>query len=60
MQVKKFNELAAAYTVAAHEIGLIRPKLDDVSTEAELSDFITDAELAFSREHTLWVARRTK
>jgi hypothetical protein len=60
MQVKKFNELGTAYTVAAHEIGLIRPKLDDVRTESELSDFVTDAELAFSREHTLWVARRTK
>lgn len=60
MQIKKFNELGAAYTVAAHEIGLIRPKLDNVSTESELSDFVTNAELAFSREHTLWVARRTK
>jgi hypothetical protein len=59
MQVKKFSELAATYTVAAHEIGLLRPKLDDVTTEPELSDFVNDAELAFSREHTLWMARRT-
>jgi SMODS and SLOG-associating 2TM effector domain 1 len=59
MQVKKFSELAATYTVAAHEIGLLRPKLDDVTSESELSDFVNDAELAFSREHTLWMARRT-
>lgn len=60
MQVKKFNELAAAYTVTAHEIGLIQPKLDAVDSESDFSDFINDAELAFSREHTLWVARQSK
>jgi hypothetical protein len=60
MQVKKFNELAAAYTVTAHEIGLIRPKLDAVDSESDFSDFINDAELAFSREHTLWIARQSK
>jgi hypothetical protein len=59
MQVKRFTELATAYGVAAHEIGLIRPKLDAVTSEAELSDFVNEAELAFSREHTLWVARQT-
>jgi hypothetical protein len=60
MQVKKFNELAAAYTVTAHEIGLIKPKLDAVGSESDFSDFINDAELAFSREHTLWIARQSK
>lgn len=60
MQVKKFNELAAAYTVTAQEIGLIKPKLDMVSSENDFSDFINDAELAFSREHTLWIARQSK
>jgi len=60
MQVKKFSELAAAYTVTAHEIGLIQPKLDAVDSENDFSDFINDAELAFSREHTLWIARQSK
>ncbi|MFZ1895267.1 MAG: DUF4231 domain-containing protein [Rhodoplanes sp.] len=59
MQIKKFSELAAAYTVTAHEIGLISPKLDAVQTESELSDFVNEAEQAFSREHTMWIARRT-
>lgn len=59
MQIKKFNELATAYTVTAHEIGLIKPKLDHVNTEEELSDFVNEAERAFSREHTLWLARQT-
>jgi hypothetical protein len=60
MQVKKFNELTAAYTVTAHEIGLIKPKLETVDSENDFSDFINDAELAFSREHTLWIARQSK
>jgi hypothetical protein len=60
MEVKKFNELGAAYTVTAHEIGFIEPKLDAVHSEKDFSDFINDAELAFSREHTLWIARQSK
>ena len=59
MQIKKFSELAAAYTVTAHEVGLISPKLDAVQTESELSDFVNEVEQAFSREHTMWIARRT-
>jgi hypothetical protein len=58
-QIKKFNELAAAYTIAAQEIGLIRPKLESVNQENQFSRFVIDAELAFSREHTLWIARRS-
>ncbi|MEY9362839.1 hypothetical protein ABH994_005560 [Bradyrhizobium yuanmingense] len=59
MQIKKFNELAAAYTVAAHEIGLIRPMADDVTNDDHFSEFVNDAEKAFSREHTLWIARQS-
>jgi hypothetical protein len=59
MQIKKFNELAAAYTVAAHEIGMIRPKADSVTNEGKFSEFVNDAEKAFSREHTLWIARQS-
>jgi hypothetical protein len=58
-QIKKFNELAVAYTVAAQEIGLIRPKLVSMNQEDQFSRFVVDAELAVSREHTLCVARRT-
>jgi hypothetical protein len=59
MQIKRFNELAAAYTVAAHEIGLIRPKADAVTNDDEFSEFVNDAEKAFSREHILWIARQS-
>lgn len=59
MQIRKFNELSAAYTVAAHEIGLIKPRADAVTNDEEFSDFVNDAEKAFSREHTLWIARQS-
>lgn len=59
MQIKKFNELSAAYTLTAHEIGLISPMVEEVKDDASFSEFINDAEKAFSREHTLWLARQS-
>lgn len=58
-QIKRFNELAAAYNVTAHEIGLILPKINACDDDPKFSEFVNEAELAFSREHTLWVARQT-
>ena len=57
-QVKKFNELASSYTLTAHEIGIIQSRIRDVQKEADFADFINEAEQAFSREHTQWVARQ--
>jgi len=58
IQVKKFNELASSYSLTAHEIGILLPRLDEVRDEESFSDFVNEAELAFSREHTQWVARQ--
>lgn len=58
MQAKRFSELAASYSLAAHEISLIKEQSDSVKTEDDFSKFIGDAENAFSREHTQWVARK--
>lgn len=57
-QIKKFNELAAAYSLTAHEISLARIKLEDAKTEETFSSLIDEVELVFSREHTQWVARQ--
>ncbi|UCI32124.1 DUF4231 domain-containing protein [Mesorhizobium sp. B4-1-4] len=57
-QIKKFNELAAAYTLTAHEIGLTQGLVKDAATPAAFSAAINEAELAFSREHTQWAARQ--
>jgi hypothetical protein len=59
IQIKKFNELSASYILTAHEIGLIHTSFQSVKQEKEFSDFVNEAEQAFSREHTQWVARTT-
>ncbi|MFA6233747.1 MAG: SLATT domain-containing protein [Bacteroidota bacterium] len=58
MQAKRFSELASSYALAAHEIGLIREHSLLPNTDEEFSTFVGDAENAFSREHTQWVARK--
>ncbi|MEL7164129.1 MAG: DUF4231 domain-containing protein [Pseudomonadota bacterium] len=58
LQVKRHGELAASYTLTAHEIGEIQGLANEVDSEQKLSDFVNAAEFAFSREHTQWAARR--
>jgi hypothetical protein len=58
IQAKRFQELAASYALAAHEISLIREQAANNMTDPEFSEFVGNAENAFSREHTQWVARR--
>jgi SMODS and SLOG-associating 2TM effector domain 1 len=58
MQLKRFDELASAYGLTAHEIGIIKTRFESVNDAATLSRFVSDAENAFSREHTQWAARR--
>ena len=59
MQIKRFNELAASYSLTASEIAILKSAADEVLDEETLSAFIDDAEEAFSREHTQWLARRS-
>lgn len=58
MQAKRFSELAASYALAAHEINIIKSLSLEEMTEDEFSIFVGDAENAFSREHTQWIARK--
>lgn len=58
MQTKKFNELSSSYTLTAHEIGIIQGRVAEVADNRSFSDFVNEAEQAFSREHTQWVARQ--
>jgi hypothetical protein len=58
IQTKRFQELAASYTLTAHEIGLLRIALPNPPTPDKFSVYVGDAENAFSREHTQWQARR--
>jgi lysylphosphatidylglycerol synthetase-like protein (DUF2156 family) len=57
-QSKKHNELHSSYSLAAHEIILIKNEVIDIHSEEDLSEFIINCENAFSREHTQWFARK--
>ena len=58
LQAKKHNELSASYSLAAHEIVLIKGEAESVDSEVSLSSFVLNSESAFSREHTQWSARK--
>ncbi len=59
MQIKRFNELGASYGLTAAEIGILKSRTPEIADDIALSIFIDDAEEAFSREHTQWLARRS-
>lgn len=58
IQSKRFSELSASYTLTANEIGLVKEQAADLMNSKEFSVFVGDAENAFSREHTQWLARK--
>ena len=58
IHVRKFRDLSSAYSLAASEINLINERPIDIDTEQDLSNFVSDTENAFSREHTQWIARK--
>lgn len=58
IQLKRFRELAASYSLAAQEIGLAQVSLAGVVDDESFSAFVRDTENAFSREHTQWVAKK--
>jgi SMODS and SLOG-associating 2TM effector domain 3/SMODS and SLOG-associating 2TM effector domain 1 len=55
-QLNQNRNLVTAYRVTARELAIIRDRLDYVD-ESEWATFVSDAEEAVSREHTLWLAR---
>jgi hypothetical protein len=56
-RTKDYAELAEAYAVTSQEIGLLRGEVMPTN-EADWGVFVERAERAFSREHTLWRARK--
>jgi hypothetical protein len=58
IQAKRFQELSASYALTAYEIGFIKEQATRAMNDSEFSKFVGDAENAFSREHTQWIARR--
>jgi hypothetical protein len=58
LQTKQHRSLAAAYTVTALELASVRSRIRHQESEGNWAAFVSDAEDAFSREHTLWKASR--
>jgi hypothetical protein len=58
MQLKQFRPLAAAYSLTAEELQVVRDKLTAVDGEKLWAVAAGGAEEAISREHTMWIARR--
>jgi hypothetical protein len=59
-QMRQHRTLASSYGLAAQELGLTRAVVGEVSEELEWSRAVSDAEDAISREHTTWLARRSR
>jgi hypothetical protein len=57
--VKQYTPLAAAYSTAARELAIQADRLRYVA-EKDWPSIVANAEDAISREHTLWVASRTR
>jgi len=58
-QIGRHDELARSYSYAAQELNLFESSLKRSTDEAAFADLVEHTELAISREHTLWVAKRT-
>ena len=58
LHMKQHQNLASAYSIAAHELSLIASKIASQLDEANWAGFVDEAEEAISREHTLWKASR--
>ncbi len=59
LQTKQHTNLAEAYSVAAHELSAISERIPAQRTEDNWARFVSEAEDAISREHTLWRASKT-
>jgi hypothetical protein len=59
LAVKQHGANASAYSLALHELALVRGKLEEVTSEREWASAVSDAEEAISREHTTWRASRS-
>jgi hypothetical protein len=60
MEMNKYKELYQSYAFTKQELNIIKTKLAIITNEVEFKQFVTEAEQAISREHTMWLARRGK
>jgi hypothetical protein len=58
-QTKRFSDLANSYGVASQDLRGLRARAEHVHDEEMLRQFVTEVETAVSREHRLWLERRS-
>lgn len=58
VQLKRFDELAQSYNLAAQELGELRSLSSSQTTIEGFTQLIEQVENSISREHTMWCARR--
>ena len=59
-QIGRHAEVARAYELAYQELLVMVSISETVQTEKELQALVLDGENAISREHTMWIAKRTE
>ena len=57
-QMKRHDELAQSYALAAQELGELETIASNQTSEDAFSQLVEQAENSISREHTMWCARR--
>lgn len=57
-QTKNYLGLSQSYAVTSHDVALVNANIGNEVDEEAWAQAVHDAEAAFSREHTLWRARR--
>jgi hypothetical protein len=57
-QMKRYDELAKTYALAAQELSELEAIAESLSGEADFPQLVEQVEEAISREHTMWCARR--
>jgi anti-sigma-K factor RskA len=57
-QIKRHDELAQSYALAAQELGELETIASNQTSEDAFSQLVEQAENSISREHTMWCARR--
>lgn len=59
VQTRQYATLVSAYAIANEELASIRALAAHARDEEQWSDLVDSAEIAISREHTMWRASRT-
>ncbi|GGO23411.1 DUF4231 domain-containing protein [Micromonospora parathelypteridis] len=57
-QTRQHSAVATAYALASQELAAMGSLATRITSETQLSQFVSDTETAISREHTMWRARR--